>query len=146
MATEDEVYLNEFNLNLNNVNEFNEYYKDSVIYLNNADELYDSYSSKKNDLSERKKHIHGEIDLNDRISYYQNQSQESLSFWYSIFWYIYYLLVIVLILGIIFDKSGRSKIKKIFIGFVAFLFPFLIKFYQTVKHYMYEKYLKKIIG
>lgn len=146
MSSEEEVYLNDFNLNVNNANELNGYYKDTVVFLNNTEELYNSYAAKKDELKENKKKIYGEIDLNDRKGYYQNQTQENLEYWHSVLWYSYYFLVIVLILGILFDKSGRSYGKKLTIALMAGSFPFLIKAYQKAKHHIYEKYLKIIIG
>jgi lipopolysaccharide export LptBFGC system permease protein LptF len=146
MSLEADMYLNDFNDNLDIVNDMNRHYKDAIGYLNNTEDLYNSYSSKKNELKQSKNKIYGEIDLNDRKGYYQNQTQENLEFWHSVFWYIYYLLVIVLILGFFFDKSGRSRVKKIFIAVFAFFFPFLIRLYQKVKHHIYEKYLKRFVG
>lgn len=146
MSSEEDIYLNEFNTNVDNANELNGYYKDAVVYLKNTEDLYNSYASKKDELNAKKNNIHGEIDLNDRIGYYQNESQENLSFWYSVLWYTYYFLVLVIILGIIFDSSGKSRVKKIVVASVAVVFPFLIKLYQRLKQYIYENYLKKVIA
>lgn len=145
MLQDKGYFLNEFNDSVKNVEEFNGYYKDAIEYLKNTEELYNSYSTKGNELRENKKNTHGEIDINNRISYYENERQQTLSTWHSILWYVYYFLVIVLVLGIIFDKSGRSRAKKIAIVVVAFLFPFLIPTLLRLKNKFYEKYLKKIL-
>lgn len=139
---EDDVFLYDFNGHLDVAKELNGYYKDAVDSLKNVEELYNSYASKKNELKENKNKIHGEIDLNDRKGYYQNESQENLQFWYSFLWYVYYLFAIVLILGILFDKSGRSRGKKIGIALLAVSFPILMRVYQRLKHHIYEKYWK----
>ena len=109
-----------------NLDELNKNYNNIFLYLANAEELYASYYDKNKDISQNAKTIHGEILINDRLSYYENESQETLETWYSIFWYIYYLLIIVLILGIIFDKSKRSIALKIALVAFAIFYPFLI--------------------
>jgi surface polysaccharide O-acyltransferase-like enzyme len=145
MVKEKNDLLSEFNDSMQSVEEFNGYYKDAINYLKNTEELYNSYSTKGNELRENKKNTYGEINLNNRISYYENERQQTLSTWHSILWYVYYFLVIVLVLGIIFDKSGRSRAKKIAIVVVAFLFPFFIPTMLRLKNKFYEKYLKNVL-
>jgi surface polysaccharide O-acyltransferase-like enzyme len=145
MVKEKNDLLSEFNDSMQSVEEFNGYYKDAINYLKNTEELYNSYSTKGNELRENKKNTYGEINLNNRISYYENERQQTLSTWHSILWYVYYFLVIVLVLGIIFDKSGRSRAKKIAIVVVAFLFPFFIPTLLRLKNKFYEKYLKNVL-
>ena len=109
-----------------NLDEKKKNYNDIFLYLTNAEELYNSYFDKNHDINKNAKTIHGEILINDRLSYYENESQATLEMWYSIFWYIYYLLIIVLILGVIFDKNKRSFLLKISLVTFAFFYPFLI--------------------
>lgn len=109
-----------------NLDETNRNYNNIFLYLTNAEELYNSYFDKNQDIRQNAKTIHGEILINDRLSYYENETQTTLEMWYSIFWYIYYLLIIVLILGVIFDENKRSFFLKISLITFAFFYPFLI--------------------
>ena len=92
------------------------------------------YIEKRTNTKKNAKTIHGEILINDRLSYYENESQETLEFWHSIFWYVYYLLVIVLFLGIILDRSGRSRVIKLILFLFAFFYPFLIPRFVSLKN------------
>lgn len=117
-----------------NLDKVNANYNDISLYLKNAEDLYNSYTEKRTNTKKNAKIIHGEILINDRLSYYENESQETLAFWYSIFWYVYYLLVVVLFLGIILDRSGRSRVIKLILFLFAFFYPFLVSKMVSLKN------------
>ena len=105
------------------------------LYLNTAlinskytKELLDNYLEKNQKLKLQLKERYGDILTNDRKTYYETDALNTLTFWYKLFWYIYYVLVIMLILAFIFSSTDFSRITKIIISVLVIFYTYYIDY------------------
>jgi hypothetical protein len=87
---------------------------------------------------------------NDRKSFYQAQEYDNLISWYSMFWWIYYLLAIIASLIIFLSVSPEllSFTVKCFISIFIFVYPFAISYilmpFIWVYNFIYGFYPKNV--
>jgi len=94
----------------------------------NVLELYLTYLKKNEVLEEKIKKYEINTTTNDRKTFYEVQNYDILKYWYKIWWWIYFILVITLALGIFLTKSQYSFRYK-FISLLLFiLYPFVIDY------------------
>jgi hypothetical protein len=105
------------------------------LYLNTAlinskytAELLEDYLEKNTKLKLQLKDRYGDILTNDRKTYYETDALNTLTFWYKLFWYIYYVLVIMLILAFIFSSTDFSRMTKIIISVFIIFYTYYIDY------------------
>ena len=91
-------------------------------------ELFEDYLEKNNKLKLQLKDRYGDILTNDRKTYYETDALNTLTFWYKLFWYIYYVLVIMLILAFIFSSTDFSRMTKIIISVFIIFYTYYIDY------------------
>ena len=108
-----------------NAQTVNNYYNTDLINSKNTFELYNNYL-KENKLSEKIiNNAHGDILTNDRKSFYEIQEYDMLDGWYTLFISIYYILVVVFILGLFFSPNQMKIFQKIGILVILIIYPFI---------------------
>ena len=106
----------------------NFYYNSDIVNSKNTIELYANYLTKNKDTEVIIRDSKGDMLTNDRKTYYETQEYDSLLQWYKIFIYIYYILVIVCILGLFFSPNRFVIGQKIGLSIVLILYPFIIEY------------------
>jgi hypothetical protein len=119
---------NQFLEEVNKATTLNLYYNTNLINSRNTTELYDEYTSETKSFEKTIKNMHGDILTQDRKSYYETQEYETLEGWYRILLFMYYILVIVFILGFIFVPNKLRRIEQIGILFILIFFPYIINY------------------
>jgi hypothetical protein len=106
----------------------NIYYNTDLINSKNTAELYTDFLNKNKEFEKTIKNIHGDILTQDRKIYYETQEYETLEFWYKFFLSVYYILVIIFVLGLIFSPNELKTYQKISILFLLIIYPFIINY------------------
>ena len=88
----------------------------------------EDYLEKNKKLKLQLKERYGDILTNDRKTYYETDALNTLTFWYKLFWYIYYVLVIILILAFIFSSTYFSRMTKIIISVFIIFYTYYIDY------------------
>ena len=104
----------------------NSYYSSELMSYDKIVELYEKYIEENEKLVLLLRESQGDILTNDRKTYYETDALNNLTFWYRLFWYIYYVLVIMLILAFIFSPIKLLKIQKIIISVLVIFYPYYI--------------------
>lgn len=121
-----EMLKEAFNNEVSNAKTMNSYLNTAITNSERTIELLEYYKEENLKLEKELKNSSGDILTNDRKTYYETEATTRLKSWYSFFWYIYYLLVLVLLLAYFLATNDLSLPKKVII-FVAFLFyPYYI--------------------
>jgi hypothetical protein len=115
-----------FNSEVSDANVMNLYLNTALINSKYTTELLENYLEKNQQLKLQLKERYGDILTNDRKTYYETDALNTLTFWYKLFWYIYYLLVIMLILAFIFSPINLLKIIKLIISLLVIFYPYYI--------------------
>jgi hypothetical protein len=98
----------------------------------NAFELYKKYLEENAELQGEINEINTDTVTNDRKTYYESQGYSKLQSWYTLFKWIYILLLIVYVIGLFLLGSSFSFISKIGILFALILYPFVINYIVMV--------------
>jgi len=106
----------------------NVYYNTDLINSKNTTELYSDYTRKNKYFEKIIKNMYGDILTQDRKTYYETQEYESLEFWYKMFLSIYYILVIIFLLGLIFSHNQLKISQKIGIFLLLVIYPFIVNY------------------
>jgi hypothetical protein len=106
----------------------NVYYNTDLINSKNTTELYSDYLNKNKEFEKTIKNIHGDILTQDRKTFYETQEYDTLHFWYRIFLSIYYILVVIFLLGLIFSPNQLNGYQKIGIFILLVVYPFIINY------------------
>ena len=117
-----------FNSEVSDANVMNLYLNTALINSKYTKELLDNYLEKNQKLKLQLKERYGDILTNDRKTYYETDALNTLTFWYKLFWYIYYVLVIMLILAFIFSSTDFSRITKIIISVLVIFYTYYIDY------------------
>lgn len=117
-----------FNSEVSDANVMNLYLNTALINSKYTKELLDNYLEKNHKLKLQLKERYGDILTNDRKTYYETDALNTLTFWYKLFWYIYYVLVIMLILAFIFSSTDFSRITKIIISVLVIFYTYYIDY------------------
>jgi len=89
----------EFNESIDNAKSMINYLEVAQSKLTPELELCNDYITKNKELQKQIDNSHGDIMTNDRKSFYESSATDKLMGWYTIGWYIYYLLVLVFVLS-----------------------------------------------
>ena len=106
----------------------NVYYNTDLINSKNTTELYGDYTRKNKNFEKVIKNMYGDILTQDRKTYYETQEYEVLESWYKIFMSIYYILVVIFLLGLVFLDNPFKTSQKIGILIVLVIYPFVISY------------------
>lgn len=117
-----------FNSEVSDANIMNLYLNTALINSKYTKELLENYLEKNKKLKLQLKERYGDILTNDRKTYYETDALNTLTFWYKLFWYIYYVLVIILILAFIFSSTEFSRITKIIISVLVIFYTYYIDY------------------
>jgi len=117
-----------FNSEVSDANVMNVYLNTALINSKYTTELLENYLEKNKQLKLQLKERYGDILTNDRKTYYETDALNTLTFWYKLFWYIYYVLVIILILAFIFSPNDFSRTTKIIIGALVLFYTYYIDY------------------
>ena len=117
-----------FNSEVSDANVMNVYLNTALINSKYTTELLENYLEKNKQLKLQLKERYGDILTNDRKTYYETDALNTLTFWYKLFWYIYYVLVIMLILAFIFSPNNFSRTTKIIIGALVIFYTYYIDY------------------
>ena len=115
-----------FNSEVSDANVMNVYLNTALINSKYTTELLENYLEKNKQLKLQLKERYGDILTNDRKTYYETDALNTLTFWYKLFWYIYYVLVIILVLVFIFSSIDLPKITKIIISLLVIFYTYYI--------------------
>ena len=117
-----------FNSEVSDANIMNTYLNTALINSKYTKELLENYLEKNTKLKLELKESYGDILTNDRKTYYETDALTSLTLWYRLFWYIYYVLVIMIILAFIFSPIKLLKIQKLIISVLVIFYPYYIDY------------------
>ena len=117
-----------FNSEVSDANIMNTYLNTALINSKYTKELLENYLEKNTKLELELKESYGDILTNDRKTYYETDALNSLTLWYRLFWYIYYVLVIMIILAFIFSPIKLLKIQKFIISVLLLFYPYYIDY------------------
>jgi len=117
-----------FDSEVSDANVMNLYLNTALINSKYTTELLESYLEKNKNLKLQLKERYGDILTNDRKTYYETDALNTLTFWYKLFWYIYYVLVIILVLVFIFSPIDFPKIIKIIISLLVIFYTYYIDY------------------
>ena len=117
-----------FNDELSSALTMNSYLNTALINSSYTTELLKGYTEKNLELQLLLRNRHGDILTNDRKTYYETDALNTLTFWYKLFWYIYYVLVLILILAFIFSTNDFSRTTKIIIGALVIFYTYYIDY------------------
>ena len=117
-----------FNSEVSDANIINIYLNTALINSKYTKELLENYLEKNTKLELELKESYGDILTNDRKTYYETDALNSLTLWYRLFWYIYYVSVIMIILAFIFSPIKLLKIQKLIISVLVIFYPYYIDY------------------
>lgn len=105
----------------------NESYAGLYINSRHIVELYKDYLKQNVFLEKKLKELSSDILTNDRRTYYTDQGSDSLTWWHTVFWWIYCGITSAFFICIFIADSNVSFMAKLFIWIVLILFPYLIE-------------------
>jgi len=137
---------NTFEEKINELEKLNEQY--NVLFINSQNSVQLYFNKKKENVVLQKTNelTKDEIAKNDRKTYYEEQSINSLQFWSYLLWFVYYILLVVYVVFIFIKRENIifKSILSVFLFFYPFLFYFvlqkLINVFVYVKNYFLPVY------
>jgi len=126
-----------FNEEVSSAQTMNTYYNTAIINSSYTQELLDEVTKQNIDLEKQLREQHGDILTNDRKTYYETDALDRLKLWYKFWWYIYYLLVLVFLIGMIFSPSQLSLMKKVILFILLVFYPYYIDY---IMNWIYNLY------
>ena len=130
-------------------NDFNSKYTNAMQIVNTYKTLYESYINTYTLLHE--KYIHDNTKLsyqnkkeisdtmtNDRKSFYENQGNDNLGWWYRLFYWIYIIALVILIITIILGDIQWTTLKKTSIVVLFIFFPIISNFIVMKVIYLFQ--------
>ena len=103
----------------------NETYSSQLINSQYAQQLYTKYLDENKELSYNLNEDTTDIFTNDRKTYYEDQGNDNLDWWYKIFFRLYLILLVAYIIFFFISSSNYSVISKIFIFMLLAFYPFI---------------------
>jgi len=114
-------------------------YNGLYLNMNNVNELLVKYMKENKHLKDDISNVSSDILTNDRKTYYEEQSIDSLKYFYKWMKYIYAFIVVVYLFCIFLVPSETSMKKEIFIFVLLCLYPFIILPIFRLLNIIYEK-------
>jgi hypothetical protein len=108
-------FLQGYKENIENTKTLLKSYTALLVNYQNVHDYFNTLNKENAYLKKKLQNMNADILTNDRKSYYEDQGIDTLNFYYSIFFYIYILILIVFLLCMIFKSSDFSKGKQIII-------------------------------
>lgn len=122
--------IDEFVKKMTGVKKTNENIKYIVINTENVEELNNNYDTENKELTQQIVNSGSDILTNDRKSFYEKQNYDILLKWYSLWFYIYYGLLMVFCVLVVVGKSNYSLMVKI--GMILFFLLYNFLFYYAI--------------
>jgi hypothetical protein len=123
-----ELLKENFNNEISSANTMNTYLNTALINSENTKELLEEYLDKNQILKLKLRERQGDILTNDRKTYYELEALDRLKLWYSVFWYIYYMLVIVFLLALLLSPNNLTLIQKFRTGSIFVALPYILNY------------------
>jgi hypothetical protein len=123
-----EVIKENFNKEVANANVMNDYLNTALINSKNTTDLLNDFIRKNQSMKSKLRQKRGDILTNDRKTYYETEAIDRLGLWYSFYWYIYYIMMVVLLLAFMFSPSGLSIIPKLVIFAILLFYPYYVDY------------------
>lgn len=139
-----EMIAENFNNEVSSAKTMNSYLNTALINSENTKELLKEYLEKNQVLKLKLRERQGDILTNDRKTYYETEALQRLESWNVLFWWIYYLLVVIFILGLILSPSNLSIFMKIFLVVFFIFFPYILHWLNLLLYNIYQWFLSKI--
>lgn len=118
----------EFDDSVDNATSLNDTYNSLSTNYNHVLELYNDYVNE-NELLNNKIKLRGiDIITTDRKTYYETQNYDGLLSWYSIFRWIYFLLVVAYIVAMFLVSSSVSLVYKIVELILIIIYPLMLSY------------------
>ena len=111
-----------------NAKTMNAYYNTELINSDHTKELYAVYLEKNKVIRDNIKTNHSDVLTNDRKTYYETEALEDLKSWYTLFWYLYYLLVFPIFTFALIAKSSLHFVVRLIIVMIMIAYPYYIDF------------------
>ena len=129
-----------FNKNINNIKNYIKYADSQNIMIENISDLKDMYKNKKKSLVKQAKKTTWKKNIDDRLSLFYNNKNQTLSYWSNGILFYIYLILLLLILITIFLKKQYKNIKMYPFIICLIVLPFLIhpvylKILTTLEHF-----------
>ena len=116
---------------INNLTKLSDNYKNNSTQIKELDSIINTYTQTNNKMKNIIKNQSGDILINERKSFYRTESTDKLNLWYYFWLYVYYILFIVLVLGIwlIRDNNyNKTMLKAFSIIILAGTYPIFIPY------------------
>jgi hypothetical protein len=139
-----ELLKENFNNEISSANTMNTYLNTALINSENTKELLEEYLDKNQILKLKLRERQGDILTNDRKTYYELEALDRLKLWYSVFWYIYYMLVIVFLLALLLSPNNLTLIQKFRTGSIFVALPYILNYIDKLIISTYEWIKTKI--
>lgn len=104
----------------------NKYYNSALLNAMNSDDLLNEYTDKNKNLSKDLIDIRGDILTNDRKTVYEEEAINHIKSWYTLFWYIYYILILVYFIALFLVPSSISILLRVIIFILLLFYPYYI--------------------
>ena len=139
-----ETYSNEYNTNTNLIKTNLSYYSDLFNEYENMYHYLLQIQEENHSLSNKLKNTNTQIVTNDRKTFYEDQGISQLQFFYSIFYYIYIILVILF--GVFFllklsSFTSSEKITNLIIFILLFCYPFVSSKLMETVLYIFKSFI-----
>jgi len=131
-----------FDDEVNDALTLNKYYDSMLVNSKGNDELLNHYISENEKLKKKLGKKYTDVFTNDRKTYYEQNATDELKKWYSLWWYVYYILIFALSVVIFVASYTMSKIKLFVIFVLLFFYPYYINY---ILDYFYSFY-KKVVS
>ena len=116
-----------FNKNWNEENDLNEQLKMTSLNYQHSEELYLNYKRKNADLRRDTDTKVNDVTTSDRKTYYETQNNDTLIFWYRLFFWIYVIIYVIFTLGLFLSPNDYTIWAKIALLLLMAIFPFILK-------------------
>ena len=115
-----------FQAGVDSATELTNTYNSLHITYQNTFDLYQQYLNKNAALQGEISQINTDTVTNDRKTYYESQGYNKLQSWHTVFRWIYIILLVVYVIGMVVVGSSYSFMAKIFILLALIIYPFVI--------------------
>jgi len=123
----NDILIN-FNQNVKKATQLNDTLSSLTIDYEHILELYKNYVQENEILNNKIISFGTDLVTSDRKTYYEDQNYDILVSWYSIWRWIYFILLIVFAFGIFLSKSSYSIWAKLGLLGIFILFPYFINY------------------
>lgn len=116
-----------FNDELKNANTMSSYLHIATTNSQYTIDLLTNYLKENKKMMEQLRESRSDIVTNDRKTYYENEATNNLELWYTLFWYVFYLLYIILVAALILTQQFAGVVASI----VLLFYPYYINWLST---------------